>query len=1454
MRNTESHKNSSKRSKTSLLRVAEYSSLAASVFGIVIASISRQMVYAATPLSMSIFLNILNRQRFEEQIKRNLSTKVIRIEQHLSNVDRSFSQLQQDLNESLSRRNSDLDRVVTNYQREKVDLKSSIARLEANNSAIAEQFTEECQAVSRQVEFLNSFVTPQSIQLIKQKLTDLQNRITEIKGFEGASVAQEVTQLRDRYEGLLTFSDRLKQELNVLRKEFANNSDNKSQNQKLDRIQSQIEKLETWRNQQSITDRELNKVQDLISDRQQQSQLISRLQKEFTSFQNAIESRVNDLDTSDRIKLIQSQIEQILTWKNEEVNSDRYSQLQQDLSNFQNAIESRVSNLDTSDRINSIQSQIEQILTWKNEEVNSDRQQHLDRYSQLQQDLSNFQNAIESRVSNLDTSDRINSIQSQIEQILAWKNQELNSNLQQHLDRYSQLQQDLANFQNTIESCFSNLDTTEKINSIQSQIEELLGWKNDESEGDRYSQLQQDLSNFQNAIESRFTSLVSSEQIHSIQSQIEQILTWKNEEVRSEQYSQLQQDLSNFQNAIESRFTNLDASDRINSIQSQIEQILTWKNEEVNSDRQQQLDKYSQLQQDLSNFQNAIEHRFTSLDASNRIDSIQSQIEQILTWKNEEVNSDRQQHLDRYSQLQQDLSNFQNAIESRFTNLVSSEQIHSIQSQIESILTWKNEEVNSDRYSQLQQDLSNFQNAIESRVSNLDTSDRINSIQSQIEQIFTWKNEEVNSDRYSQLQQDLSNFQNAIESRVSNLDTSDRINSIQSQIEQILTWKNEEVNSDRQQQLDKYSQLQQDLSNFQNAIESRVNNLDTTEKIHSIQSRIEELLTWKSQELESDRDEDLDRYSQLQEDLINFQEEIEQKVNKLDTTKKISVIQSQIEHIITQIIDWKSQESEGDSQEDLDKYAQLQEDLANFQNAIDERIGDLVSSEQLNSIQFQIEEILTWKNTELRSDRQLNNIQDRLDELLHWKQQQVDWEAELAQLKELIKDLKERYPDGDDRDLDKSDVDLELIALNLGIDFGTSFTKVCFRDIAQDRSEIVIFSDRGIDLNEAIIPTKIGIATDGTLITGLTTTEWENRDRDIEKSIEFIKMRLLDLDITQQNEYWRLEHFSELDSSETIENLCAYYLCCIIKRTQAWIRQYKPDLILDRQVEWTANIGVPVEYYDSPALDRFEKVLSLAWLLSSEPLTESFTIETLGDRLQHLRTKLTEKSLDCHAIPEISAEAWSFVNAVGSREGFYVFFDIGDGTLDGASFHYWRDGGEVKVDFYSSVVKPLGLNAISQALAAELDVSSVQVQQIITGENYLVLPEIKSSRSRRQIQQLVGRVAIEGKDNISNCQTIFKEFFLKDGLNMFIGGGGSQTSFYTNTILNTHTDFQHQNMGISNYNHKPIPIPGDLDLNGLKEEKFNRFAVAYGLSIPQWEMPEIRLPSTQMEESRSQRA
>lgn len=428
--------------------------------------------------------------------------------------------------------------------------------------------------------------------------------------------------------------------------------------------------------------------------------------------------------------------------------------------------------------------------------------------------------------------------------------------------------------------------------------------------------------------------------------------------------------------------------------------------------------------------------------------------------------------------------------------------------------------------------------------------------------------------------------------------------------------------------------------------------------------------------------------------------------------------------------------------------------------------------------------------------------------------------------------------------------DLEI---NLGLDFGTGFTKVCFRDIGQERSEIVTFSEseaiqNDLSLDKTLIPAKIAILQDGTLLTGLTISEWQASDSSIRQSLDFIKMRLAHLDLPNEAG-WRLEQIPELDDPATVESLCAYYLSQVIKRAQRWIRTNRSELFINQTVRWSVNVGVPVEYCDSPALERFRDVLSLAWLLNYTQLeTSTLTLPVLNQLIAHLqrwRSKNHIGDLDCKTTPEIAAAVWSFLSSREAQDGFYTFFDIGDGTLDGAAFRFWREGeGDLHVDFYKGKVEPLGVSAFTQQAAAELNNSSENIRQALThNSDHDLHDKIYQSKAHRDVQKLVASVVIDGKDKHHNSRQILAKDDIGRQLKVFVGGGGGNTLFFKNTIQATHSDFGHGSAGIPPYQIRQIPPPKDLSINGLDPKEFNRFAVAYGLCIPDWEGPEIRLPS-----------
>jgi len=474
-----------------------------------------------------------------------------------------------------------------------------------------------------------------------------------------------------------------------------------------------------------------------------------------------------------------------------------------------------------------------------------------------------------------------------------------------------------------------------------------------------------------------------------------------------------------------------------------------------------------------------------------------------------------------------------------------------------------------------------------------------------------------------------------------------------------------------------------------------------------------------------------------------------------------------------------------------------------------------------------------------------------------------------------------------------------LLDLRLGIDFGTSFTKVCFRDTALDRSEVVTFSKgKGRPmLDEALLPTKLGVCSDGRLLAGLTKSEWEGQTATIQiaVAVDYIKMRLANLDLASEGQEYPsdlLQSFqgSNLNTPENIENLCVYYLSNVIIKAQEWVKENKAALVKNQEIIWSANIGVPVQYCDSQAINRFTKVLRLAWLLSrSESYPETF------NELQQIMTRRRRElnpDIRCFAVPEIAAAVYSYtVSRQVDRDvaKVYIFFDVGSGTIEGASFRLWHEHEMPQLDFYSGQVEPLGVNALAKWVNGKVPSSEAQVESDIIQDSQSLLQDIKalsksianqpskgdyianklkvtyianqfkvtkevvenallenrSPEKKRLLHLILGQRLIQRQvaKVVMTCKEKAPDYFQQSPLRVFLGGGGKEAEFYRETIESTHFAFNQRYADVPAYNLEDLPFPDNFDMNGIDLRHFHRFAIAYGLSIPEYQAPELKLPS-----------
>ncbi|WP_315783164.1 hypothetical protein [Bradyrhizobium sp. SZCCHNPS1003] len=415
-----------------------------------------------------------------------------------------------------------------------------------------------------------------------------------------------------------------------------------------------------------------------------------------------------------------------------------------------------------------------------------------------------------------------------------------------------------------------------------------------------------------------------------------------------------------------------------------------------------------------------------------------------------------------------------------------------------------------------------------------------------------------------------------------------------------------------------------------------------------------------------------------------------------------------------------------------------------------------------------------------------------------------------------------------------------VVTLNLGIDFGTSFTKVCYRDLGTEESGVVAI---GPGLKSALLPSVVAISQDGRLSLRDGSVSHPNS-----VEVTYLKMRLAGTPIT--DDLTELAGI-KLNEPATVKALAAWFLASVIVRSQRWVGLNESDRLKNRTPIWSANVGVPVEHYDSDALATFEEVLGVAWLWVKDVKIPG-TLRAALDDYSAVFARLEREVTDFHAVPEIAAAVQSFVMSREAVPGIYVYFDIGGGTIDGVAFNYVNYDGERRINFYSGRVEALGISAIGAAIDSEnrgeFDASLLEM---LLKE---CAADVRDDYENR-IRCLVGTIIITAKkkdgrnwqvDAIQNAD--YERKFIGQlplhrmkPLVIFLGGGGSRSQWYGSTISSTYTELQHDRAGIPPYKMLNVQRPTELALR--EGDDFTRFAISYGLSIPFGEGPEIRLPS-----------
>jgi hypothetical protein len=400
--------------------------------------------------------------------------------------------------------------------------------------------------------------------------------------------------------------------------------------------------------------------------------------------------------------------------------------------------------------------------------------------------------------------------------------------------------------------------------------------------------------------------------------------------------------------------------------------------------------------------------------------------------------------------------------------------------------------------------------------------------------------------------------------------------------------------------------------------------------------------------------------------------------------------------------------------------------------------------------------------------------------------------------------------------------------IQIGFDFGTSFSKCICRDVIIDKAWVFIPEGYGDKELPFLIPSALKIDNGSIHL----TTEPDRHY--LENGVYYLKLALKEIALGQWENPILKPYRDIIGGSDNktlqdfVEGCGVYFLANTFGQVRRQIYLKFNEFGSNEKDYIAVNMAVPVADAQLPTVDRiFRKILNQAWSLADELLGYNrIAIDELNALLYKKPVQIKPYLKDsCFIYPEVSANVQGFVRSRVSSPGMYLFSDTGAGSVDQSIFIFSRNDVEHLTYLYGSVWA-LGSSLIER-LAAE-HCGNVDCHTL---ESWREKKE--NDGSDLELRNARDNIAKElaGKTQTTLAWAKRKLFVREqiENIRIIFGGGGHCDHPYKSGVL---VPFSGQLF--YRIIHPPIvglPVPIDLQLKPDEERWMSRLSVAYGLSF-----------------------
>lgn len=392
----------------------------------------------------------------------------------------------------------------------------------------------------------------------------------------------------------------------------------------------------------------------------------------------------------------------------------------------------------------------------------------------------------------------------------------------------------------------------------------------------------------------------------------------------------------------------------------------------------------------------------------------------------------------------------------------------------------------------------------------------------------------------------------------------------------------------------------------------------------------------------------------------------------------------------------------------------------------------------------------------------------------------------------------------------------------IGVDFGTSFTKVA----VGLKDTIVPVDWAGVSLHPErfLLPSEFTELNNGTLVLGLDPSA----------------------DPARHHQYLK-QPFLRADASQKCRAQAAAFLALVLRYVFAWLYRSHHRLLADQQVRWMLNLGVPSNGLEVGAIERtYRQLATVAWAMGvgNEPIrlpdAEALCQQRASGQLP--AGLITPPAI----IPEFVAQMAGYVQSPQRKPGLHALVDVGGGTMDVVTFNVHHSQGEDVFPFFVPKVLTLGTQMVNHNRLAGhdqlLDLSKLpdELSHLLSYKDFADRTGLshghvfaRDELLFREVQQSTKSVAQQTKARRYRHAPEWRE-----GLRVFLTGGGAQVAEYRNSIEKGMKDVAQRV--------NPMPLPQHPRVAGFGGNlaEYQRISVACGLALDEFSLGQIRPAST----------